>query len=183
MTEEATIVVKLDTSEAERKLRGIGREGETAAARVSDSVTEKQGGSGGIGALALGTGIGIGVMGARAVGRSAFFEGATAGLRAGLSDLVGGPEARASQRVREEAKATMGHVAHTMGPSGIQEATRGIRQIYLQEEKGKSLIDQALGGEGAKAVMTKVEESGRSAVGAIKSGFDSLIEELRRLGR
>jgi hypothetical protein len=176
MSQEATIVVRLDTSGAEKALQQVGREGQAASSRVGQ--TSKEGGTG-MGALALGLGIGGGIMAARAIGRSAMVEDATAGFRAAASNFMGGPEARASQLTREQMKSEF---AMALGPnadtSTIEAIARPMREMNLRQEQGANMIDRALGGEGAKAAVDKIQETGSSVIDAIGSGFDKLLERL-----
>ena len=179
MAQEATIVVRLDTGPAERELRNVEREGRGASSRVSDEVSKDVGkaSGGGLSAVALGAGIGLGVMGARAIRGSSFFDNATSGMRASLDEMVGGPEARTDQRIRERMKSEFADVAHAVGPGAIRGVAENMRPEILRQEEGRTMIDQELGG-----AIKAINQAAESIQQTISQKLGEAIDKIPGLG-
>lgn len=176
MTEKAKVKVELDTAPAKAKLREFAKEGEAAAGRANDSL------SGGFGrAAALGgvAGAGFGLA-QRAASRLAGFipdviSEATVGFRAGIDASFKGVEARAARGAREQTKSAYAEIIGRMSEPSVTPQARNyfnnIRDLTEISERGKSVIDQELGGE-------MVEDAITTIVSAINEGFASVISTI-----
>lgn len=172
MTREAKIKVELDTRPGRAELRKLAAEGEAAADRTSESLSD----AATIGAVA---GVGFGLA-QQAASRLAGFvpdaisEG-TVGVRSYFDSAFGGPEARAARGAREQTKEAYAEIVGRMKDPAI---TPEIRNYYnnvkdLREitERGGSAIDRELGGDYLKDALENL-------LGAISSGFDRIVEAL-----
>lgn len=176
MTQQAKVKVELDTRPGKAELRKLGKEGEAAAERASDSLGTGFGHAAALGAAA---GVGFGLA-QRAASRLAGFvpdvisEG-TVGVRSYFDSAFGGPEARAARGAREQTKEAYAEIIGRMKEPAI---TPEIRNYYnnvkdLREitERGGSAIDRELGGDYLKDAL-------ETLLGAVSSGFDRIVEAL-----
>ena len=176
MTEKARVKVEIDTSLSKRELKKLVKEAEKSAGKVNDSITGGLGRAAALGGLA-GAGFGLAQRAASRVGGfmpDVISEG-TVGFRAGIDDMLGGPEARASRSAREQTSSAYSEIIGRMKEPSV---TPEIKNYYnnvkdLREitERGGSVIDQELGGEAVKTALDSLIE-------AITGGFDRVVESL-----
>lgn len=172
MTQEAKVKVELDTRPGRAELRKLAAEGESAAERASESLSD----AATIGAVA---GVGFGLAQQAASRLAGFMPDAisegTVGVRSYFDSAFGGPEARAARGAREQTKEAYAEIIGRMKEPAI---TPEIRNYYnnvkdLREitERGGSAIDRELGGDYLKDAL-------ESLLGAVSSGFDRIVEAL-----
>lgn len=183
MTQEASVKVALDTEQAKRDLRELGKQGEATARRIDGR--SGRGGAGG--SLAKGFGLGAGfALGKRVAGSVGVFsaigdvmENAFSGVTAKVDSAIGAPDARAKKSAREE---TVQNYALQVGMgSDLSQAKSFYNQVlnlkHRPQQEGAAALNSALGGD---TTRKKGEDKGvfdgfiDTIVGSIDSGFELL---------
>jgi hypothetical protein len=189
---EATVKVKLDTDQAKAELQGFTKEGRATADRINEDVSGKRGRGGLGGGLGLGIGVGLGVQAARSVaggltaGFGDVFGELTSPFRAQADAFIGGPEARARARARQETTALFNRqVGESNNTDAAKQHFNNILESRIRaEELGASRINEALGGGRG------VDSNGEGAIDkvinpivtAIKEGFTDIISAVGGTG-
>ena len=145
MATEAKVRVRIDTKQAKKGLRDLGKEGTAAAGRIGRDVR------GGLGrGFALGAGMALGVRAARSISAGGIgdqFSERTSGIVAQADALLGAPDARARKAAREEVKNSNAEIVGRTGSTA--DAKRQFDAIlprHQAREQGASDINKELGG-------------------------------------
>lgn len=170
MSQETKVKVRIDTAQAKSQLTGLAREGMTVAGKVSSNLRSAIGR--GVSATGLGVGIGAGIAAVRGPtesGVSSVIGEALGPLgfaveKFFLGDL--GVDARAAAATREEAIATFGLAAGSMGgkngsiPPGVKEWMATVEGINRKREVGREVFmaDKDFHGPGLEEVIKRVKE-------------------------
>lgn len=188
--QKAKVRVRLDTSQAKAQLKGLSKEGEATAGRISD----KMGKGGGIGGtLAKGAAFGAGAaLGSSAVksitgtfmgGIGEVLADRMGGLAADFDSTLGVPLARANQQALEETRALF---STSVGQSGsLSDATgyyNSVLKLKERKELGSNRIAGHLAGAGGKGKGADADGIVGSIVDpiivGIREGFDGIIQLL-----
>jgi len=178
---KAKVRVRLDTAQAKSQLKGLAKEGEATAGRISDKLGKGSSISGNLAKGAVvGAGFALGSSAVRGIG-SVFTSGLgevfserLSGLAGDVNAFVGVPDARARQRSLEETRNLFGT---TVGQSGQLTDARGyfnsILKLRQREEIGKNRIQRAFGGSGGG------KGKGSEADGLVGALVDPIVTSIR----
>lgn len=188
--QKAKVRVKLDTSQAKQQLKGLAKEGEATAGRISDRMSKgatlggslKSGAAFGAGA-ALGSSAVKSVTGAFMGGVGDVFSERMGGLVADFDATLGVPEARAKQQALAE---TRGMFSTSVGQSGqltdAKNYYNSVLQLKNRQEFGSNRIAGHLAGSGGKGKGGDADGIVGSIVDpivtGIRDGFNGIVELL-----
>lgn len=180
---DGKIRVVLDTDQASKALDRLASQGEATAGRINEDLNRRSSGVGLGRAGAIGAAFGFGAAAAQRAASGtigAWVSEGTVGMRAGLDELVGGPELRANKAAREQTKQAFGLiVGQTNDATQAGAYYDNVRQIEQERAKGENLIDQEIGGIafGEKNVGDLVDRLGQF----ISDGFDGIISKIQSI--
>lgn len=186
MTDETKIRVRLDTTQAKSEMDQLERRGEKASKSLSQKIRSKVWGATGgfaIGAAAGGTVAAL--RGATGSGVGDLVGDTFAPFGAQLNELIFGKlddEARAAKAAREELIAAFGTQTGIEGsvPGGASAFFDQMKALRLQEERGRSLIEQdtRFGGGEVASLIERLPKLVGEEVGAALAPIRDLLSTL-----
>lgn len=182
MATEAKVRVRIDTKQAKKGLRDLGKEGAAAAGRIGRDAGGRAGGGLRKGFM-LGAGLGLGVKAARAIEAGSIGDVAgefIAGPAAAFDLAVSAPEARAKKAARQEVSASLAEITgRTKNTSDAVAVYNNILPRHLARTQGAALIQAALtDGDPAVKEAEDINKFSDQVIDALFGGIKRIIEAI-----